>query len=70
MNFKRIVIFIKLLTSVVLLRTFGNLIHLCNIINKGLQNSSFPNLVKLHQSDLFTRKSIQIIWKIIGQFQS
>ena len=35
--------------------------HLCNIINKGLQNSSFPLKIKLHQSDLFTVKSVEIL---------
>ena len=43
--------------------------HLCNIINKGLQNSSFPLKIKLHQSDLFTVKSVDILLKIIGQFR-
>ena len=31
--------------------------HLCNIINKGLQNSSFPDAAKI----AFTRKSAEIL---------
>ena len=37
--------------------------HLCNIINKEMQNSS------LHQSGLFKRKSVEILNKSMGQFK-
>ena len=37
--------------------------HLCNIINKEMQNSS------LHQSGLFKRKNVEILNKSIGQFK-
>ena len=32
--------------------------HFCNMINKGLQNLLFLMQLNLHQSDLFTRKSV------------
>ena len=58
----------------------SNLSNQCNKINNNNNNNNnkkktcktrlFPTQLNLHQSDdLFTRKSVEILWKSKGQFQ-
>ena len=43
--------------------------HLCNIINKGLQNSSFPDAAKIASVRPIYKKKCRNTIEIIGQFQ-